>query len=238
MLCKYTFTPLIEVSYLETKCQNIEGRSFFCSWSGGKDSCLALYRALQHGGAPFTLFTVMNQVSERSHSHALPLSVLSRQAEALQIPLQVRTATWETYETVFIDELRQLKAAGIALGVFGDIDIEDHRRWEVTVCEAAGLDACLPLWQESRLHLVEEFISLGFVAHIVTVKDAVLDESFLGRVMDRQLIQDLLDREVDPAGEGGEFHTVVTAGPIFSHPVSIDFGPVVKRDGYSFLICN
>lgn len=226
---------MIEVSFLEL---DIKGCSFFCSWSGGKDSCLALYRALDNGGVPFTLFTVMNQVSERSHSHALPISVLRRQAEALQIPLRVRFASWETYEAEFIAELRRLKADGVAVGVFGDIDIADHRLWEEKVCKAADMDAYLPLWQDSRLQLVEEFINLGFIAHIVTVKDSVLDESYLGRVLDHQLVQDLLSKKVDPAGEAGEFHTVVTAGPVFHHTVEVTFGPIVKRAGYSFLTCS
>jgi uncharacterized protein (TIGR00290 family) len=217
---------------------DVKGRSFFCSWSGGKDSCLSLCRVLKKGGVPFSLFTMLNDGGERSHSHALPVSLLQKQADALHIPLRTGAATWDTYEAVFINELRQLKAAGVAVGVFGDIDIEDHRLWEEKVCAAANLDACLPLWQEPRLQLVEEFISLGFVARIVTVKDAVLDESYLGRELNTPLVREFLEKGVDPTGEAGEFHTVVTAGPIFKHEVKLQLGPIVKREGYSFISCS
>jgi diphthamide synthase (EF-2-diphthine--ammonia ligase) len=119
---------------------NLQARSFFCSWSGGKDSCLALYRTLQKGGKPHSLLTVLEETGVRSRSHALPVSLLQRQAEALGIPLETCNATWQTYEETFKQELARLRSSGVEVGVFGDIDLDDHRTWEEMVCTTADID--------------------------------------------------------------------------------------------------
>lgn len=214
----------------------IRGRRFSCSWSGGKDSCFALYRALQEGGIPYCLLTMLCENGRQSRSHGLPASLLEKQAAALGIPLVTCAASWDGYETVFTTELMRLKMKGVEVGVFGDIDLEEHRAWVEKVCSRVSLGAFLPLWGQSHRDLALEFISLGFEAVIVAVKEEILDPaSFLGRPLDARTLLELERLGIDVAGESGEFHTFVTGGPIFKQQIKLDTKGRVSFDGYSFL---
>ena len=207
---------------------------FVCSWSGGKDSCLALYRASRLG-QPVKLFTMFNETGLKSRSHGLSLPLLRLQAEALGIPHVIGAAAWGNYETEFTEALGRLREEGVQTAVFGDIDIEEHGRWEEKVCTAAGLKLCLPLWQNNRRELVAEFIALGFKAMIVTVNERMLSPDYLGRELSRRLLKELEEEGVDPCGENGEFHTVVLDGPVFRRPLLPKLGEVQRHQGYSFL---
>jgi uncharacterized protein (TIGR00290 family) len=213
----------------------LNGRHFFCSWSGGKDSCLALYRAHQRGGTPRLLLTMMTGDGSCSRSHGLPPAVLATQAASLDLPLSTGRAGWDDYEAVFLDRLAELRAEGITDGVFGDIDLAPHRQWVEQVCAQHGITAHLPLWQEARRDLLTEFIEAGFSATIVAVDDARLPRSFLGRELNWSTVADLEAAGVDACGEEGEFHTVVTNGPIFAAPLHLEHGEVEAHAGYSFL---
>ena len=215
----------------------IDGRKFFCSWSGGKDSCLSLHRAIRAGGIPLALLTMMTEGGERSRSHGLRLDVIRAQAAALGIPLVTRPASWETYEDVFREAVREFSSQGITTGVFGDIDLDEHRAWCVRVCEEAGARAVHPLWKMDRLDVVREFLDAGFQAHIVAMKDGLDKDvlSLLGKAFDRAAVDLLVARGVDECGEAGEFHTVATGGPIFSKLLQLQFGQPVLRDGYWFV---
>lgn len=215
--------------------EQIAGQSCFCSWSGGKDSCLALHRAMRAGAQPKFLVTMMNEAGERSRSHALPAQVIAAQGAALGIPAIVQSASWQEYERRLLAVLRDLPRQGVGFGVFGDIDIAEHAAWERRVCAEAGLQACLPLWQQPRLDLLREFLDLGFRATIVSLQADLLDQRYLGRVLDWGLINELIAAGVDPSGENGEYHTVVTAGPIFQSPLSLRFGERALHSGYWFL---
>lgn len=215
--------------------KSIQGQLFCCSWSGGKDSCLALHQAIQNGGRPQYLLTMLTESGERSRSHGLPLALLQRQAQALRIPLVMRSASWAEYEAVFISALSEMETQGIRAGVFGDIDIEAHRQWCEGVCATARITAYHPLWQRKRRDLLEEFIRLGFKAMIVTVKQSVMDRRFLGRMLDPALIREIEDTGIDASGERGEYHTVVIDGPRFSAPVPLVIQEQVFHDGYWFL---
>lgn len=210
------------------------GSAFVCSWSGGKDSCLALHRARQAGGRPKALLTMMTEEGVRSRSHGLSLPILQAQSRALGIPLTARSASWNSYETAFVEALAHLRGKEIDTGVFGDIDTESHRRWEESVCAAAGIRAWLPLWRFPRRELLKEFFDLGFVAMIVAVKDGVLDRRLLGRTLDREVVAEIEAAGADASGERGEYHSVVLDGPGFVAPVRIAPGEVVLRDGYWF----
>lgn len=207
----------------------------FSSWSGGKDSCLALYRAVRAGGRPKALLTMLTEDGRRSRGHGLPVSVLERQASALGLELVTRPASWEGYEDAFRDALRELKGRGIGRGVFGDIDLEEHCEWVERVCGSEGVHAHLPLWKEDREALLEEFISVGFKAMIVSVRQGWLDRSYLGRALTRDLVEELEMKGVDVSGEAGEYHTMVTDGPLFSRPLSIIVAGCEFHDGYWFL---
>lgn len=212
----------------------IKNQSFFCSWSGGKDSCLALYRAIKEGGSPKLLLTMFTEKGDRSRSHGLPTELFLRQSESIGIPFIHKNATWGDYESVFIETLKGLRNDGIRAGVFGDIDLEDHRLWEEKVCQEAELIPYLPLWKEERLDLLREFINLGFKAVIVAVKDNVMDQSFLGKVLDIPLMDQLGALGIDACGEEGEFHTVVVDGPIFNFPIELELKDQVFNSGYWF----
>jgi diphthine-ammonia ligase len=193
--------------------------SALCSFSGGKDSCLALWRAQLAGLDVRTLLVMFEESGERSRSHAIPLSIIERQARALGLDLIVGRAGWKTYEAVFIDALRQLRASGHTTAVFGDIDLEPHREWEERVCAAADIHARLPLWQEDRRALADEVIGSGFRAIVVCTDSRYLADEFCGREYDTRFIADL-PASVDVCGENGEFHTMVYDGPNFSAPVA------------------
>lgn len=190
----------------------------FCSWSGGKDSCLALNRAVQNGYKISHLLTMFDETGERSRSHAVSLDVMRAQAESLGLELIAPSASWQDYQTIFVEELRKLKSRNIETAIFGDIDLQAHRNWEEQVCAAAEIEAVLPLWNEDRLDLVNEFLASGFRSVVICVNEKFLPKEFCGRVFDEQFIKDLPDG-VDACGENGEFHTFVFDGKLFENPV-------------------
>ena len=208
---------------------------FFSSWSGGKDSCLALYHAILNGGVPRLLFTMMDEGGETSHSHGLSRSLLEEQSRLLGIPIAFRSASWGEYETVFLETLREFKKDGIETGVFGDIDIDASRKWVQEVCSSTGIIPFHPLWQRSRRALIEEFINLGFKATVVMINNGKLDPDFLGRAIDSKTIAEMEKAGIDASGELGEYHTVVSAGPIFSSSLRINVIGRQAKDGYLWL---
>ncbi len=214
---------------------SINNKNFFCSWSGGKDSCLALYRSIQNGGKPKALLTMMVENGKRSRSHGLPHAVIQSQAEALGIQSIVRSTSWDDYEQTFVTTLSDLKEQDVEYGVFGDIDLEPHLKWVERVCSSVGVQAYEPLWQTARRDLLDEFLQLGFKATIIAIKQDALNDSFLGRTLNRHVISDLENAGVDASGEEGEYHTIVTDGPIFSKMVDIESKGQVVQDGYCFL---
>jgi len=213
---------------------NINNKTFFCSWSGGKDSCLSLYYALKQGAIPKRLITMLIENGERSRSHGLSLNLLKKQSESLNIPLGTRATSWEDYETNFITALKEMKESGINLGVFGDIDIDDHKKWVKKVCNKTNILEYLPLWKKPRRKIVQEFIDDGFKAIIVTVKNKWLDKELLGRELDENLIGILEKKGVDLAGENGEYHTMVTGGPIFKKDIEYKLEEKLFFNGYWF----
>lgn len=191
-----------------------------CSSSGGKDSLLAMWHARANGARLATQLTMLEESGERSRSHGVPRALLQRQAAALGLELVAPAASWESYERVFTDTLRQLRERGHDVAVFGDIDLVPHREWEERVCAAAGLRAHLPLWGRNRAELADEVIALGFRALVVCVDSRHLGDEFCGREFDRRFVDDL-PPGVDACGENGEFHTFVYDGPLFREPVPV-----------------
>lgn len=211
------------------------GDKFFCSWSGGKDSCLALYYAVQMGGVPVALLTMLTEHGKRSRSHGLRKPVLNHQARSLGIQLFTRNASWNKYEEKFIAALCELKKQKIDYGVFGDIDLLQHLDWVQKVCSRADIKPVEPLWQKDRTKLLNEFISIGFEAIVVAVNQKVLNTSYLGKRLNPDLIAELTKIGIDPSGEQGEYHTLVTNGPIFSFPLKIQINSTLTHKGYAFL---
>jgi diphthine-ammonia ligase len=178
---------------------------------------------------------MLNESGERSRSHGLSVGLLRDQASALGVRLVTKATSWDDYEANFIDSLLPLRDEGFSAGVFGDIDLEGHREWVARVCSAVGMEAVLPLWRCERRALLREFISSGFEAMIVAVNDSALDQSYLGRALDGDTVEELATLGVDVSGEAGEYHTFVTNGPGFSRPVRLADRGHESHDGYSFL---
>jgi uncharacterized protein (TIGR00290 family) len=211
------------------------GAPSYCSWSGGKDSALALHHAWGRGAQPGLLVTMLTEGGERSRSHGLRRELLEAQAAALGVPIAFAATSWDGYEEALRTELGAAARRGLRTGIFGDIDIEAHREWVESVAASVGTEAWLPLWQRSREALMRELLDLGFRAVIVAVRDEVLPPSLLGEEIDPAMLDRFASAGVDLAGENGEFHTFVVDGPIFSRPVEVDAGERSLRDGVWFV---
>jgi len=197
------------------------------SWSGGKDSCLSLYRALKNGLEPVCLLNIATQAGEGFRVHGLDPRIIVDQARALELPIVQRTASWETYERVFKEAVEEIKRRlGVEGVVFGDIFLEEHRRWTIETCEELGVKALSPLYGEDEKRLMEEFLDAGFKAMIVCVKLDKLSVDLLGRIFDREVVKLLESAGIDPCGEYGEYHTLVLDGPIFKRRIEVLEGRV------------
>ena len=207
----------------------------FVSWSGGKDSCLALYRALKAGLKVGCLLNMLNEEGSRSRSHGLPKRILDAQSEALRVPIVYGKASWGNYEEEFKRILASLKSMGIDGGVFGDINLQEHRDWVERVCDEVGVKAFEPLWNEAYERLIGEFLGSGFQALIVGARADLIGEEWVGKPYDQKFVEYLKERDLDLCGEKGEFHTLVTYGPIFKRRIRIlEAGKRVK-EGRRFL---
>lgn len=190
------------------------------SSSGGKDSLLALWYAKAQGVNVTTLLTMFDETGQRSRSHGISLPLMQQQAASLGMQLVTPSASWQTYETVFIEQLKELKAAGHDAVIFGDIDLQPHRDWEEKVCAQANLTPLLPLWRRNRMELARQSLALGFRSVVVCVDHKFLPRQFAGRLYDEAFLADL-PASVDACGENGEFHTFVYDGPLFSNALAV-----------------
>lgn len=207
-------------------------------WSGGKDSCLALYELQRAGGIHIeALLTTVTRDFDRISMHGVRCSLLREQAASLGLPLQEisisRGADNQEYEASFGEALAAYHARGISQVVFGDLFLQDIRAYRDQLVARHNMTALYPVWGRNTRDLIEEFMSLGFKAVIVCVDPSQLDKGFVGRAIDEKLLGDLPDN-VDPCGENGEFHTFVYDGPNFAKPVVFSTGEIVCRDGFWF----
>ena len=215
--------------------QNIQAIRFLTSWSGGKDSALAFWRARHSGAMPVGLLNMLAENGERSRSHGLPVAVLRAQAAALGLPMVFGQADWANYESAWVEQTRALAQDLNALHVvFGDIDLQAHRDWEEQVCVQAGVQAWLPLWQASRMDLLHEMLQLGMRALIVSARADCVD--LLGETLSHAVIRSLTERGADACGENGEYHTCVLDMPGFTEPLNVRLGEKeISPEGYGFL---
>lgn len=200
------------------------------SWSGGKDSYLALHRS-RASYEVVALITMFNEDGSRSRSHGLRPEILEAQAHRLGLPICKGRGSWATYESGYLQALADARALGISHVIFGDIMYESNREFPERVCDVSGLMPVEPLWGEPTDRLYREFVLTGADARIVTVKDSVLDASWLGRRLTLNLLDDLRAAGADPCGEHGEYHTVVIDAPAFSSPIALARLDHVSRDG-------
>ncbi|WP_436869704.1 diphthine--ammonia ligase [Acinetobacter courvalinii] len=214
---------------------NAEQRQSIVSFSGGKDSSLALYHAMQTGTV-IGLIVMLEEQGQRSRSHAMPLDIIRAQADAVALPVFMTSSSWADYETKFIALLDQAKQHGAEVLVTGDLDMPEHGCWHDRVTQQVGLKLGMPLWLRPHREVVEEFIQLGFKSVIVTINLKLgMQVEDLGKILTLEYIQELEDRGVDPCGEGGEFHTTVIDGPIFNKAIPVRHGDIVYHEEYAFL---
>jgi uncharacterized protein (TIGR00290 family) len=211
--------------------------SFALSWSGGKDSALALWTLRGERLEPEALITTVTEGYERISMHGVRRELLARQAEVLGIPLVEvvipPACVNEVYEARMAEGFAAAPLSGVEAVAFGDLFLEDVRSYREQRLAAGGMRGLFPLWGRDTTALAGEFLDAGFEATLVCVDRRALDADFAGRRYDRQLLAEL-PPGVDPCGENGEFHTFVSGGPIFAEPVACERGEVVERDGFVF----
>ncbi len=207
------------------------------AWSGGKDSAFALFKVMQERQDVVSLITFMRSEST-SNFHGIRSDLLDAQAQAMGIPLFKRVTETKTYEQRFKEVLLQFKAKGVEGLVTGDIyEVANHEeRWLERICREVGLKPMRPLWQGNTTQIFKDFIGTGFKATVVRTKLSLLGEEWLGRQLDSKFLIDVLKLgNVDPCGEGGEYHTVVTDGPMFKSSIRLVETKKSSLDGFGRL---
>lgn len=204
------------------------------SWSGGKDSYLALHRTTGVFDVQ-ALITMFTEDGTRSRSHGLRPEVVFRQASLLGLPLITGRGSWATYEGEFKRVLRELATNGFSHVIFGDIYLDEHRAWVERVCRECGLEAVEPLWGEETSGLLREFLATSAQAEIVATKATLLDDKWLGKRLSEELIPAFEALGMDACGERGEYHTLVFASSRMSSPLELrELGRSIQ-DGYWML---
>jgi uncharacterized protein (TIGR00290 family) len=203
---------------------HLEGTRFAGSWSGGKDSCLALHRAVAAGGELVKLLCLVDEEARRVLGHGLPVEVVQAQAERLGCELELCPTSWHDYEPRWTAALCRQPAHGVAAVVFGDLSLARHRRWERAACAGAGLRPVWPLWHEREAALSAELLSTGTRALITCLRTDPLPRALLGRELDEEVAAEIAAAGADPLGEHGEFHTAVVDAPLFARPVRLRQG--------------
>ncbi len=208
------------------------------SWSSGKDSALALHEVQRSGDVEIVgTLTTITSAFGRVSMHGVRESLLDRQAEVLglrawKVPIPSPCPN-DVYEREMARVLGEIQQLGVSAVVFGDLFLEDIRRYREARLAEVGMRGLFPLWGRKTAALAREMIEVGIGATLTCVDPKKLDRSFAGRTFDSALLGDFPDG-VDPCGENGEFHSFAWAGPMFRGPISIEVGEVVDRDGFVF----
>ena len=207
------------------------------SWSGGKDSCFAVYQAVRSGKRIAGLLNCVDRDNGRVSFHGVNSELIRAQAHLLRMPLLQQETMPESYAAEFKQGVRELgKGKGITGMVFGDIYLDEHLAWVDGVCRDLGIKAVEPLWGLNTTELIREFVSAGFRSVIIAGNADCIDAPWIGRMIDRDFIEYLSARpHVDPCGERGEYHTLVVGGPLFRGSIEITDAQTVERGGYRFL---
>lgn len=205
----------------------------YLNWSSGKDAALALYQILQAKEYSIDkILTTVNPELNRVSMHGVRNELVIRQAENLQIPLQLvkvpSNASMDSYNIKMQQATDELLAEGYTHSIFGDIFLEDLRKYREEQLSKVGIKAVFPLWKRDTSKLMRTFLDLNFKAIVICTNLKYLDKSFCGRLIDDQFLKDLPEG-VDPCGEYGEFHTFVFDGPIFKNPIRFEIGEQVSK---------
>lgn len=211
------------------------------SWSGGKDSTLALYEIVKDGTFEVSaLLTVITEDYDRVSMHGIRRIMLERQVEHLGYFLEKifipKNASDEEYKSQMVCTLQKYMPNGIRSIVFGDVFLEDVRKYREENLSKIGMNALFPLWKKDTFQQAKQFIELGFKSIVTCIDSKRLSKNFVGRVFDKEFLS-ALPSNVDPMGENGEFHSFVFDGPLFNSRVQFELGDIVLRDG-RFYFCD
>lgn len=192
------------------------------SFSGGKDSCLAVHQLQKNNIEIACLLTTIWEENQSTVAHGENLARIEDQANSLQLPVYFMKTDFESYGEDFVTSLKEMKKTYAIDGVaFGDMYLEGHREWGEDIAARVNLSAYYPLWTDKKnmLSLLKEFVDLGFRATVIKVDDTKLPADWVGRPVDASFIADISTYDVCPMGESGEYHTFVHDGPVFSRKV-------------------
>jgi len=208
--------------------------SAYMNWSGGKDSSLTLHKVLEDPAYKVdSLLTSFNAAYDRVSMHGVRRQLMEAQAASIGIPLQTielpEQPDMSIYEQAMREKVTSLKEKGCTHAIFGDIFLEDLRRYREEKLESMGVTCIFPLWKIPSVTLMQEFLEKGFKAIIVCVNTKWLDKSFCGRIIDEDFLRDL-PADVDPCGENGEYHSFVFDGPVFRYPIPFEKGDIVYKE--------
>ena len=213
--------------------------SVIVSWSGGKDSVLALHFLNKDEFNVRTLITTISESYNRVSMHGVRKELLEKQAQSIGIPLLTislpKDITNDEYEKIMKREMLYFKSQSVYKVVFGDIFLEDIRKYREANLSKIGMKAIFPLWKRDTKALAEKFIESGFKAIITSVDSKYLEGSYVGRQFDRDFLNSL-PPNVDSCGENGEFHSFVFNGPNFSYPIHFQKGNIVFRENRFYYI--
>ena len=207
------------------------------SWSSGKDAAWALHALRTDGVHVAALLTTFNQVADRVAMHAVRHELVDAQAAAVGLPLWPvpipSPCPNDVYEAAMRTATERARDEGFTHVAFGDLFLEDVRRYREARLAGTGLAPLFPLWGRPTAALAREMLAAGLRALVTCVDPTQLDEAFAGQPFDASLL-DRLPASADPCGERGEFHTFCCAGPMFTAPIAVESGVVVRRDGFVF----
>jgi len=214
----------------------VQKKEAACSWSSGKDSCLALYKAMQEGYQIKYLFNFISKEYGRVSFHGTKDNLVHLQSEAIGIPLIQKETTRDTYEEVFRSTLIEIKQKGINQIVRGDIYLQDLSDWVQERCVDVGMQAVSPIWHQPTEAVLGEFIRAGFKAVVTCAQEDKLDKDWVGRIIDRDFLEEIKNVPgVDICGEKGEYHSFVYDGPIFNKRIKITKTEKVLINGFWFI---
>jgi diphthine-ammonia ligase len=205
------------------------------SFSGGKDSMLALDRATRQGWPVHYLLNLYDDASQRVRFHGVRQELIQAQADALGIPLLAYPTQPDTFEQVFLGALDDLRQRGVDAIIFGNIHLADVRAWYEERTTGKGLTHLEPIWGEPVGQLAREVVQRGYHAILTSVELAHAREHWLGQPLSETLIQEFEAAGIDACGERGEYHTFVSSGPLFRLPLSVKLGERVSMPGYALI---
>lgn len=200
------------------------------NWSGGKDSALALYKILKGNEYEVvSLLTAINEETQKSSIHSVPLNILLKQAKSIGVPLYTIAFSKDlkNYDQKMAEAVNHFKVQGVTRFIFGDIFLSDIKKYRESKLNPLGIEVVEPLWNKSSKEVIDEFLASGIKTKIIVTQADKLDQSFVGRELDEALVA-LLPEDVDVCGENGEYHTLSYAGGPFKEEINFSMGETHK----------